>query len=199
MDTGTVSEPSSARALVRESFKEIRTRRLHRTVPFIRSIVCFAFVICLSSLVRSAIASNLGYPIPFDKREDISGNASEYPSGPRGLALKTYGLKLPWVILVHRTVGKAILSEDAAQLAYKTVFLTIAQTRYPRDGEYVVVVLFGPKGPQGIHYVAFIFARNAAGHWKARLVTTPDELRKIVYVVFRSPNWRPTFKGTPSP
>lgn len=168
-------------------------------MPFIRSIVCFAFVICLSSLVRSAIASNLGYPIPFDKREDISGNASEYPSGPPGLALKTYGLKLPWVILVHRTVAKAILSEDAAQVAYKTVFLTIAQTRYPRDGEYVVVVLFGPKGPQGIHYVAFIFARNAAGHWKARLVTTPDELRKIVYVVFRSPNWRPIFKGTPPP
>jgi hypothetical protein len=174
-------------------------RMLRRTVPFIRSIVCFAFVICLASFVRSAIASNLGYPIPFDKREDMSGNASEYPSGPPGLAMKTYGLKLPWIILVHRTVGKAILSEDAARLAYKTVFVTMSQAKYPNGGEYVVVVLFGPKGPQGIHYAAFIFARNAAGHWRARLVTTADELRKIVYIVFRSPNWRPMFKGAAPP
>jgi hypothetical protein len=165
-----------------------------------RLLAFCALIFCTLSLGRVALAANDGYPIPFDERSDLKGYAPVYPSGPTSLALKTHGLRLSWIILVHRAFDQALSSEAAAQKVYKALFVTNADVKYPSGGAYVVMVLFYPKVAEGkIPFVAYIFSRDAAGRWEHRFAASPEDVKKIASVVFHSSNWNPTIQGSPPP
>ncbi len=159
-----------------------------------------ALIFCALSLGRSALASNDEYPIPFDARSDLKGDAPVYPTGPTSLALKANGLRLSWIILVHRSFDQALSNDEAAQKVYKAVFVTNADVKYPSGGAYVVMVLFYPKVAEGkIPFVAFIFTRDATGKWEPRFSMSPEETKKIAAIVFHSSNWNPTVQGSAPP
>lgn len=149
---------------------------------------CCAIVACVASLGGAVIAAPASYPIPFDKHSDFSGFVAAYPNGQPGLALKADGLQLPWIVLVHLVATKPATDEEAAEAAYKTIFIKNPGLKYPSGGEYVVVVVFEPKvAAEKIPYSAFIFTRLANGHWQDRFTVNPADLHAISRLAFSSP------------
>lgn len=149
---------------------------------FVFSFVLMALGV---SIIGLAVAANT-YPIPFDSKPDWSGTSSQYPQTPTAQLLVTYGLKHN-IVLVHTYSKNALDDERASRLAYKFIFVEHAKTKWPTNGVYVVLGVFGQPDAHGeMRTWGYIFERDSAEHWKPRHVSR-EEMAKIESIVFHGP------------